>query len=93
MGFDKRRHMRRPMVQPVAILRPDGTLVCECTLRDVSDTGARLKLAGEGSATVEISQQFVLSLSTRGNIFRQCETVWRNGDEIGVRFIGRPNKP
>jgi hypothetical protein len=93
MGFEKRKHTRRMMVQPVAILRPDGELVCECTLRDVSDTGARLKLAKQVSSAIDIPQEFILSLSKRGNIFRQCETVWRQGDELGVRFISRARVP
>jgi hypothetical protein len=76
------------MTQPVAILREDGSLVCECTLRDVSNTGARLKLEiAEGSAVPNIAQAFILSLSRRGNIFRQCELVWQRDGEVGVRFI------
>lgn len=85
---DKRKDVRRPMTQPVAILASDGSLVCECTLRDVSDTGARLKLdIKEGSAVPDIAQAFILSLSRRGNIFRQCELVWQRDGEVGVRFI------
>jgi hypothetical protein len=89
MVFEKRKHVRRGIVQHVAILRADGTVVCECTLRDVSDTGARLKLITDGKQAPDIAQEFILSLSKRGNIFRQCETVWRRGDEIGVRFVPR----
>lgn len=90
MVYEKRKHIRRLTVQPVAILRADGSVVCECTLRDVSDSGARLKLTiPDGGTAPEIMPEFILSLSKRGNIFRQCETVWRRDDEIGVRFIAR----
>ncbi|MEX0590662.1 MAG: PilZ domain-containing protein [Xanthobacteraceae bacterium] len=90
MAAEKRKHLRRILGQPVAILGADGNVICECTLHDVSDGGARLKLAiPKGGTAPEISPEFILSLSKRGNVFRHCQTVWRRSDEIGVRFIGR----
>jgi hypothetical protein len=86
--FEKRKSPRRPLEQGVAILRQDGTLVCECTLSDISNEGARLKLAAKpGAAAPEIAPQFILSLSKRGNLFRNCELIWHEKDEVGVRFI------
>lgn len=74
----------------VAILREDGSLVCECDLADVSQEGARLRLSpAPGHPSPSIDPKFVLSLSRRGNLFRQCELVWQKQDEVGLRFIGR----
>jgi hypothetical protein len=88
LGFEKRKSPRRPLDQQVAILHSDGTLVCECTLSDVSNEGARLKLTSKpGVSTPEIAPHFVLSLSKRGNLFRNCELIWQKLDEVGVRFI------
>ena len=88
MAYEKRKSLRRPLGQQVAILRSDGTLVCECTLTDVSSEGARLKLTPEpGAASPDIAPQFILSLSKRGNLFRNCELIWHKNDEVGVRFI------
>ena len=88
MSFDKRKSPRRPFSMEVAILEPDGKLVCECALADVSHDGARLRLTPKpGAPSPEISPKFVLSLSRRGNLFRNCELVWRKGDEVGLRFI------
>ncbi len=93
MLIDKRKSSRRPLSMEVAILEPDGKLVCECALADVSHDGARLRLTPKpGDPSPQISPKFVLSLSRRGNIFRNCELVWRNGDELGLRFV-RPRPP
>ena len=74
----------------VAILREDGSLVCECDLADVSQVGARLRLSTEpGRPSPSIDPKFVLSLSRRGNLFRKCELVWQKQNEIGLRFVGR----
>jgi len=90
MGPEKRRSWRRPMNMHVAILREDGSLVCECDLADVSQEGARLRLSpAPGHPSPSIDPKFVLSLSRRGNLFRQCELVWQKQDEVGLRFIGR----
>ena len=78
----------------VAILRDDGSVVCECSLADVSQEGARLKLRPKpGMPSPSIEPKFVLSLSRRGNLFRKCELIWQKQDEIGLRFIGREKLP
>ena len=88
LGKEKRKCLRRAMNRRVAILRGNGELVAVCSLLDISDTGARVKLPQDwGNA--ELLPEFVLSLSERGNIFRQCLVVWRRNREVGVRFIGR----
>jgi hypothetical protein len=88
--MEKRKGLRRPVGQPVAILRSDGSFVCECTLRDVSDGGARIALTVKpGTAVPDIAPEFILSLTRRGNLIRYCETIWRRENEIGVRFIAR----
>lgn len=88
--MEKRKGTRRTVVQPVAILRSDGTFVCECTLRDVSDGGARIAITVKpGTAVPDIAPEFILSLTRRGNLIRYCETIWRRENEIGVRFVAR----
>ena|SRR5215472_8444430 len=76
------------------VMAIDGTWLRDCSIGDVSDTGARLRIRGSLS-TIEM-QEFFLMLSPTGNAFRRCERVWLNGDEVGVRFLkelsadGRP---
>jgi hypothetical protein len=91
--FEKRKSPRRPLEQGVAILRQDGTLVCECTLSDISNEGARLKLSRDPEAAkLEIAPHFILSLSKRGNLFRNCELIWHENNEVGLRFVA-PKSP
>lgn len=70
---------------PVDILAIDGTWARPCVLLDISDTGARLAM----SASIEGLQlkEFFLLLSKQGSVYRRCELVRVNGDEIGVQFL------
>jgi hypothetical protein len=76
----------------VQIMGIDGTWQRQCTLLDISDTGARLLL--KGSIEGLNLKEFFLLLSSTGLAFRRCELIRVNGDEIGVRFIEdrAPNK-
>jgi len=62
----------------------DGTWRRACTLKDVSEAGARLimKSSIEGLPLKE----FFLLLSSSGLAYRRCELAWVNGDQIGVNF-------
>jgi len=63
----------------------DGTWRRPCTVEDVSNTGAKLTVAGsiEGLPLKE----FFLVLSTMGQAYRRCQLAWVNGDQVGVVFI------
>jgi hypothetical protein len=37
-------------------------------------------------------KEFVLLLSSTGLAYRRCELAWVNGDQIGAKFITRPEK-
>jgi PilZ domain len=63
----------------------DGTWRRECHLVDVSESGAKLIVAGSMEGLN--FKQFFLLLTPTGTIFRRCELVRVNGDEIGVRFL------
>ncbi|MDO8398240.1 MAG: PilZ domain-containing protein [Bradyrhizobium sp.] len=63
----------------------DGTWRRECTMEDVSETGAKLTV--EGSVEGLHLKEFFLLLSSTGLAYRRCELSWVNGDQIGVNFI------
>jgi hypothetical protein len=63
----------------------DGTWRRECHLVDVSVSGAKLIVVGSMEGLN--FKQFLLLLTPTGTIFRRCELVRVNGDEIGVRFL------
>ncbi|HXF53676.1 MAG TPA: PilZ domain-containing protein [Hyphomicrobiaceae bacterium] len=58
-----------------------------CTVRDLSATGARLRVDGSISAP----DRFELIVESDG-VEASCEVVWRKLDELGVRFIGAPRQ-
>ena len=76
---------------PVYMMGIDGTWRRECTMRDVSQTGARLRV--EGSLEGLDLKEFFLLLSSTGLAYRRCQLVRLAGDEIGVEFLAREKKP
>ena len=63
----------------------DGTWRRDCTMEDISETGAKLTV--EGSMEGLNLKEFFLLLSSTGLAYRRCELAWVNGDTLGVNFI------
>ena len=68
----------------------DGTWRRDCTMEDISETGAKLTI--EGSAEGLHLKEFFLLLSSTGLAYRRCELSWVNGDQIGVNFLKTGDK-
>jgi hypothetical protein len=68
----------------------DGTWRRECTMEDISETGAKLTV--EGSVEGLHLKEFFLLLSSTGLAYRRCELAWVNGDQIGVNFLKQNDK-
>jgi hypothetical protein len=89
MGEERRRSSRKSFSHPANLLHPDGKPICGCILRDISETGARLRIGDGGDkGNSQLPPKFILAISKSGNVFRRCELVWHNKNEIGVRFAG-----
>jgi PilZ domain len=73
---------------PAHMMGIDGTWRRECSMEDISETGA--KLVVEGSVEGLHLKEFFLLLSSTGLAYRRCELAWVNGDQIGVNFL-KPN--
>lgn len=69
---------------PVYIMGIDGTWRRDCTMMDVSQTGARLSV--EGSLEGLDLSEFFLLLSSTGLAYRRCRIVRRVEGHIGVEF-------
>lgn len=69
----------------VNIIAIDGTWRRPCTMLDVSSTGARLVV--NGSIEGLQLKEFFLVLCSTGRVYRRCELIRVNGEEIGVRFL------
>lgn len=87
MAEERRRTFRKPLSLPGGLFHPDGKPICECVMRDISDRGARLKIgASSAGALDQIPEEFILTISKSGNVFRRCKLVWRRNNEVGVHF-------
>ena len=56
-----------------------------CAVRDISETGARLRVDGNAPDT------FLLIIELDG-LEADCKIVWRKAPEIGVTFVGPVRK-
>ena len=75
---------RAKVVRAGLIVFGDPTLVeVDCVLLDLSVMGAQLDIHGAHG----VPDTFRLVVLTE-RINRACRVVWRNGDRIGVRFVG-----
>ena len=68
----------------------DGTWRRECTMEDISETGAKLTV--DGAVEGLHLKEFFLLLSSTGLAYRRCELTWVNGDQIGVNFLKTGDK-
>lgn len=74
----------------VSIMGIDGTWRRDCTMIDVSQTGACLRV--EGTIEGLDLKEFFLLLSSAGLAYRRCRMVRIAGDQIGVEFLTTANK-
>jgi hypothetical protein len=81
----RREHIRKPMTYPARITADDGSWIYPCEIFDVSVGGARL--AVYCTPQTPLPQKFLLRLSEISDANRLCELAWRQGNEIGVRFV------
>jgi hypothetical protein len=86
-NFRPRQAPRRKLKIPVAIFLETGEHVAQAHTLDVSKGGAKLKL----DRSIELPDQFLISLSERGDVLRLCRVVWRGEHDIGVIFMERPS--
>ncbi len=77
----ERRTCRRRVLKPAQITFNGHSAVIDCTVRDISDGGARLMV----ESPVGIPDTFGLAVG--GETARQCRVVWRKTSQIGVEFV------
>ncbi|KQX34830.1 hypothetical protein ASD04_15690 [Devosia sp. Root436] len=84
MTEEHRAAPRQRVLKGGRIVINDGFSTFQCMVRNLSETGARLKVAG----IVGIPDTFDL-LMDDGRKFA-CTAMWKTEFEIGVQFIGQP---
>jgi hypothetical protein len=82
---DGRVALRRRVLKAGIAASNDRHLTVGCTVRDVSATGARLRV----ESSVGIPDTFELIIEVDG-LEADCQVVWRKANEVGVKFLAAP---
>ena len=86
-GTERRIAPRRRMLKGAKIFVEGGESVFDCTVRDLSVSGARISLG----LFQPLPKRFKLVVNDFGTHF--CEWVRATGTEFGVRFIPAEGSP
>lgn len=79
---NKRRQQRQRTLRPAKIIYHNRTCVSDCQIRDISATGARIRVA----STSHLPNHFELVVAGAPQP-HQCEVRWRSPIEMGLKFI------
>lgn len=82
---DKRSAPRRRILKAGIVAYNDRRSTLPCTVRDLSTTGARLRV--NGSVNAPDTFDLIVELDC---LEASCQVVWRKADQIGVRFLSAP---
>lgn len=77
----ERSSARSRVFKSAKIVFNSGAAAIDCTVRDISDRGARLIVA----SVIGIPDSFDLAISDAP--VRQCRLIWRKPEQIGVAFL------
>ncbi|PTW60464.1 PilZ domain-containing protein [Breoghania corrubedonensis] len=81
---DRRKSHRRRMLQGGKIVYGRSALLIDCMIRDLSEEGARLKVASARDVPDNIRL-----FNSGDNTVIDAEVVWRSPREVGIRFNGK----
>jgi hypothetical protein len=80
---DRRKVQRTRVLRSAKIIVPRRSPVIHCTVQNITDTGACLKLAN----TWGLPDTFDLTFE-HGRTRRACRVIWRTHDKLGISFEG-----
>lgn len=83
---ETRSDTRRRQLKAATIAYSDRHLTIGCSLRDISETGARIE-----TTHPTVPDTFVLIVDLDG-LEADCEVIWRRQNLVGVRFLGPPRQ-
>ena len=83
----QRKHRNRVLKQG-SIIRGTTFSDAVCMVRNMSDSGAELKIGIDQ----EVPEEFLLYVRHDGIAYR-CKQRWRDGTRMGVEIIGKEEKP
>lgn len=82
---EKRKFQRRRVLKRGKVLFQDHTSLLDCTIRDLSEGGARLII----DHAITLPAEFRLVNVSDGET-RDVRVAWRRGDQVGVGFLSPP---
>ena len=81
LADNKRGSPRQRVLKSGRIVFANGAFSVDCSIRNISETGARLQVP----LTVSIPDHFTL-VDSHGGTRHFAKVVWRKGDLLGIRF-------
>lgn len=79
---ERRTSPRTRVLKKGKLIHPNNVSVFDCTIRDISDTGARLTCEQTGLLPNELQLMFHAIREVR-----YVRVVWRRPGELGVQFL------
>ena len=79
---DKRRAVRRRVLFSGKLVSHDGASTIDCTIRDLSSVGAKVRLAGTAPAPTDL-----WLIEVREGLAFQCRIAWRDLPDVGLDFL------
>jgi hypothetical protein len=80
---DRRSVQRTKVLRSAKIIVPRRSPVIHCTVQNLTDVGACLKVANTSGVPATFDLTF-----EHGRTRRACRVVWRTHDKLGVSFAG-----
>ncbi|AKR54480.1 pilus assembly protein PilZ [Youhaiella tibetensis] len=78
---ERRRAQRHRTLKGGSIVFNEGRSAIDCTVRNLSEIGANLRV----TSVVGIPDEFILQMSDKTT--RDCRVSWRKATELGVAFV------
>jgi PilZ domain len=80
-----KRATRKSVQQSAWIVLEGGFAARPCTVIDLSDSGAKIRVDDPSS----VNSKLRLSFSRDSRKGRSCEVAWRRGNTLGLKFCRR----
>jgi len=82
VGIERRKSPRKNVLLTGKVIHGEGAYVLDCTIRDVSTTGARITLAKVGQIPQRV---FLLDLANR--VVYETEVMSERAGGVGLKFV------
>jgi PilZ domain len=83
MDLLRRQHERSSLNTSAVIRTEDDSFTASCVVHNLSESGAKLMVEQREPLPTE----FILFLRPSSSVGRRCQTIWRIGNKVGVRFV------